>query len=160
MKFDRIKKHLLAALILAIPVFLSGCVSGGKTVPNDVAGKDTAVSSVPSSKGANVSVIPSGTGQFILQGNNADDIAGFDLTVTYDSSTLSVPTVTKNTALADAMMAANTNVPGTIRLVLISTKPFSGTVQLATVSFASSKGQGGISITSVSMVNSKGVIVK
>jgi hypothetical protein len=171
MKFINVQKHRLTVLILAIPAILSGCVSAGKTTQNELAGKAATEATIPSSKstpatailankGTSVTVIPSSAGEFIIQGNNVDDIAGFDLTISYDSATLSSPTVTKSGDNSDAMMAANTNTPGTIRFVMISTKPFSGTVPLAKVSFAKVTGQGGISITSVSMVNNKGEIVK
>lgn len=171
MKSINLQKHRLTLLMLAIPVILSGCVSTGKSTQNEIsgkaateattpAGKSIPQSAIPSNKGASVSVIPSSAGEFIIQGNNVDNIAGFDLTISYDSATLSSPTVTKSGDNSDVMMAANTNTPGTIRFVMISMKPFSGTVPLAKVSFAKVAGQGGISITSVSMVNSKGEMVK
>jgi len=166
-----IRKHLLIGLILALPAMMLGCAGGGKSVTSEPAGSPAAVSATPSGDttavpvqpsrtGATVTVIPSGNGEYIIQGSSVDDIAGFDLTLTYDSAALSTPTVTKITDNSAAMMVANTNTAGTIRFVMISTKPFSGTVQLAKVSFAKAAGPGGISITSVSMVNSKGAMVK
>jgi hypothetical protein len=160
MNYVSMRKHLQTGLILAVLVMMAVGVSSGKTIQNEAVVKGTSKAESPSGKGASVSIIPSRNGQFIIQGNNVDDIAGVDLTISYDSSTLSAPTVTKNPVISEAMMSANTATPGTIRFVMISPKPFSGTAQLATISFATVKGKGGMSITSVSLVNIKGVLVK
>lgn len=161
MNIYSLRRHLVTALILVVPAALSGCAGPGKAGSGEAVAKLAAPpAATVSVKGATLSVIPADNGEFIVQGNNVDDIAGFDLTITYDSAIFSAPTVTKSVGSADAMMAANTTTPGTIRFVMISTKPFSGTIPLARVSFATVKGQGSIAITKVSMVTSKGVMVQ
>ena len=160
MNYGKMRKYLQVALIPALLVAMTGCAGVGKPTPNETVNKATSAPAVVPSAGASVSIVPSRNGEFIIQGNNVNDIAGFELTISYDSSALSSPTVTKNGENSGAMMAANTTVPGTIRFVMISTQPFSGTVPLATVSFATVKGQAGMSITSVSMVNNQGQLIK
>jgi len=160
MKHIQTRNHLQGSLILFILALMMGCASGGKTVPSQSDSKSVPVTAATPATTATITILPASPGEFIIQGNNVDDIAGFDVTINYDNAMLSAPTVTKLTDNPGAMMASNTATPGTIRLVMISTKPFSGTARLASASFASVKGQGNISITSVSMVNAKGALVK
>ncbi len=88
-----------------------------------------------------------------------DGVAGIDLTITYDGSSLSSPTVTQGALVAGAMMVANTSNPGSIKTAIISTKTFSGSGEIATVTFANRNGTGGITSATVKMINSKGVSI-
>jgi hypothetical protein len=110
--------------------------------------------------GASVSVKPSGDGVFIIQGNSMDGVAGIDLTVDYDSSSLASPKVDQGTLVSGrAMFAANPNfASSTIKIGIISTTAFSGSGQIAVITFASHKGNGSIAVTT-SMINSKGAPV-
>lgn len=104
---------------------------------------------------ANISIIP-GIGSYVVQGTGMDGVAGIQLDVSYDASSLATPTVTQGNLVAGAMLAANTSKPGSIRIAIISTTPFSGSGQIATISFASKAGNGGITSITSSMIDSKG----
>ena len=114
--------------------------------------------SVHGAFGASISITPSGNGNFIIQGNSMDGVSGIDLSIVYDKSSLASPSVSQGSLLSGAMMAANTNNPGAIRIVIISSKAFSGSGQVATISFATYAGNGSISVAST-MINSKGAPV-
>ena len=150
MKFITLRKCLQVALILAIPSLMWGCGHGGVTSPNEVVGKV-----------ASVSVIPSGNGVYVIQGDNMGGVAGMELTISYDSPTLSSPTVTQGEFIAGALMVANTTAPGTIKIAIITAWPkaFTGSGPIATVSFAAVTGKGSVSIASVKMVDAKGAPV-
>lgn len=108
---------------------------------------------------ASVTIIPTVAGTYSIQGSSMDGVAGIDLTITYDSSSLSSPTVTQGSLVAGAMMVANTSNPGSIKTAIISTKAFSGSGEIASVTFATRNGTGGITSASVKMINSKGVSI-
>lgn len=109
--------------------------------------------------GASVTITPTAGGSYIVQGNSMDGVAGIELTITYDSSSLSSPTVTQGALVAGAMMVANTGNPGSIKTAIISTKTFSGSGEIATVTFATRNGTGGITSATVKMIDSKGVSI-
>jgi hypothetical protein len=105
---------------------------------------------------ASVTITPAAAGSYIIQGDAMDGVAGIELTLNYDASVLASPTVTQGSLVTGALVAANTNNPGFIKIAIISTKAFSGSGQIATVTFATQNGTGGITSASVSMINSKG----
>lgn len=109
--------------------------------------------------GAAVNVISSGPGVFTVQGSAMNEVSGMELNLTYDAASLSSPTVTQGSLISGALMAANTSNPGSIKIAIISTKAFSDSGQIATVTFATQNGTGGITSASVSMINSKGAPV-
>jgi hypothetical protein len=104
---------------------------------------------------ANISIIP-GIGSYVVQGTGMDGVAGIQLDISYDASSLATPTVTQGNLVAGAMLAANTSKPGSIKIAIISTTPFAGSGQIATISFASKTGNGGITSITSSMIDSKG----
>jgi hypothetical protein len=108
---------------------------------------------------ANVSVTPSGDSSYSVMGSGMSGVAGIQLDITYDITSLSNPTVTQGGLVSGAMLAANTNQPGKIRIAIISTNAFSGSGQIATIIFAGKSGTGGISSATVSMIDSKGAAV-
>lgn len=114
---------------------------------------------VPAAFAASVTISPAAAGSYSVQGNSMDGVAGIELTITYDSSSLSSPTVTQGSLVAGAMMAAGTGDPGSIRIVIISTKAFTGSGEIAAVTFAARNGTGGITSASAKMINSKGVSI-
>jgi len=85
-----------------------------------------------------------------------DGVAGLKLTLTYDSSTMAAPTVTKSGLISSGLMEPNTNVIGSIIIGVISGTPFSGSGQIAAVSFASQTGAGTLAIASVELYDVKG----
>lgn len=107
---------------------------------------------------ASVSVTSSGNGTFVINGQGMDTVAGIELAVSYDSSSLNNPSVSQGGLVSGALMAANTNNPGSIRIAIISTRPFSGSGPIATISFANHSGTGNINVSS-SMIDSKGAPV-
>jgi hypothetical protein len=95
--------------------------------------------------GASVSIQPSGNGVFVIQGNNMDGVAGIQLDISYDATALATPTVTQGGLVAGAMFAANPGTVGSIKVAIISTKPFPANGQIALISFVSHTGTGSIS---------------
>lgn len=110
--------------------------------------------------GASVSVNPSSDGVFIIQGNSMDGVAGIDLTVVYDTSSLASPKIDQGSLVAGgALFAANPNfAPSTIKIIIISARALSGSGQIAVITFASHTGTGSITV-STSMIDSKGAAV-
>jgi len=105
---------------------------------------------------ASVTLSSPSAGNYIILGSNMDGVAGIQLNVTYDAASLATPTVTQGGLVAGAMLAANTTQPGIIKIAIISTRAFSGSGQIASISFASKKGSGGITSITTDMIDSKG----
>lgn len=82
-----------------------------------------------------ISINPVGNGSYAIQGSNLNNVTGLELVLSYDSAALSQPAINPGELAAGASMAANTDVPGTIRVTV--GKPLTGSGQLAVVSFAS-----------------------
>ena len=147
LKFIYLQKYFQVTLFLAILVLMWGCGSGGGTTLNEVA-----------SNGASVSVISTGNGVYVIQGNNMDGVAAISLTISYDSSTLSSPTVVQGGLISEALMVSNTTTPGTLRISALAAYPkvISGSGQIATISFATVTGEGSVSVASVEMFDVRG----
>jgi hypothetical protein len=106
---------------------------------------------------ASVSVVPTGNpASFSVEGTGIDGIAGIQLDIAYDASSLTNPTVTQGALVSGAMLAANTSIRGLIKIAIISTRTFSGNGQIVAIAFASKTGSGGITSATVSMIDSKG----
>ena len=106
---------------------------------------------------ASVSVTPTGNpASFSVDGTGMDGVAGIQLDIAYDAASMSSPTVTQGGLVSGAMLAANTSRPGFIKIAIVSTRAFSGSGQIATISFASKTGSGGITSVTSSMIDSKG----
>ena len=103
-----------------------------------------------------LTVSPLGDGRFSVNGAAMDGVAGIDLTINYDSSLLSGPSVIQGGVISGAMMAANTNNPGTIKVAIISTRAFSGNGQLLAINFASINGSGGVTNIYAKTIDIKG----
>jgi hypothetical protein len=112
---------------------------------------------VATSHASPVVTIPASQGSsFTVLGAGMDGVAGIQLDITYDSASLSSPSVSQGGLVTGAMLAANTNSPGIIKIAIISTRPFSGNGTIATISFASRNGTGGITSISASAIDNKG----
>lgn len=106
--------------------------------------------------GAAITITPSGNGVFTLQGNSMDGVGGIDLTVNYDNSSLASPSVSQGALVSGAIFAANPIFSAnTIRIAIISTKPFSGSGPIATISFGTHSGAGSLAVSS-SMITTSG----
>ncbi len=114
------------------------------------------VSSTSLALGASLLITSAGSGSYTVQGENMNGVAGIDLTIGYDASLLSTPTVSWGGLVSGALSIANTNVPGSIKIAIIRTDPFSGSGQIASVSFATQSGTGGIISISAKLIDSKG----
>lgn len=146
MKFTKLSQYLKSAFVLVLLVLMWGCGGGGGSTSNEVV-----------SKVASISVSPSSNSVYVIQGNNLVGVAAVELVVSYDSTTLSSPTVTNGGLFSDALFAANPNFnPSSIKIAIVSAKDISGTGQLATISFATAAGPGTVSIVSASTLDSNG----
>ena len=169
----------LTALMLSAIISVSGCGGGGGGTP-EATNTQPAVSSeggdpeatntqpaVPSGGGtpeaANtqpaVYIARAPSGDYLILGDNLDGVAGLKLTLTYDSSTMASPTVIKSDLISSGLMEPNTKVPGTIIIGVISSTPFSGSGQIAAVSFASHTGAGALAIASIELYDVKGQMI-
>lgn len=135
MNLMTLRKHLSAALLLTL--FCSASAMAAATV----------------------SVTASGETSFAIQGAGMDGVAGISLDITYETPSLSSPTVTQGALVSGSMFAANTTRPGSIKIAIISSTPFSGSGLIATISFATKSGTAGITSTRVSMIDSNGAEV-
>ena len=107
---------------------------------------------------AAISITPSGASSYSVQGTSMDGVAGIELTIRYDTTVLSMPKVTQEGSLTSgALFVANPNyTPNTIKIAIISTKPFSGSGQIANLSFTTSGGAGSVALVSSSLIDSNG----
>ncbi len=108
---------------------------------------------------AHLNITANGDRSYSIQGSAMDDVGGIQLDITYDSASLSSPSVAKGEVVSSAMLAANTNNPGSIRIAIICSPAVSRNGQIATISFADRTGTGGITSATVNMINSKGAAV-
>ncbi|KAB0664070.1 hypothetical protein F6V25_14795 [Oryzomonas japonica] len=148
---------LRIGVLLGMAAVLWGCGNGGDAA--STATSSASQSSTAASKNAFVSLVPSGDGGMIIQGNNMNGVAGIALTITYDSSVLAAPTVTQGGLVAGSVMATNTLYAGTIKLAIVSNTALAGNGEIAAVSFATVNGIGNASLTSVELIDSNGVVV-
>jgi len=146
MAFKKLRVYFLVPLLLVTVLVIWGCGNGGSD-----GGPTT---SIAFKDGASVSIVPSGNGKYVVQGDNLSGVAGVDLSVSYDSATMSSPTVTLGDLFSGSLFAANPANP--IRIAIVSSTGFSGSGEIATISFATDEGAGEISIEKLEMINSSG----
>lgn len=108
---------------------------------------------------ATVSVTPSGDAAYTVQGAGLDGVAGIQLDITYDAGSLSSPSITQGGVVAGALLAVNSTTPGLLKIAVVSSRPFSGAGQIASITFASKTGSGGIVSITTSMIDSNGAAV-
>lgn len=109
---------------------------------------------------AEVILTANGDGRYSLDGLAMDGVAGIELSIAYDSNSLSGPAVNQGALVSGAMMAANTNTPGFIKVAIISTKPFSGNGQILSVNFSGKSGAEGIISLNTRMIDVKGATLQ
>ncbi|KAB0670236.1 hypothetical protein F6V30_08740 [Oryzomonas sagensis] len=154
---NRRGKWLQIVALLGMAAALWGCGNGGDAA--STATGSASQSSTAVSKSAFVSLVPSGDGGLIIQGNNMNGVAGIALTINYDSSVLAAPTVTQGGLVAGSVMATNTQYAGTIKLAIVSNTALSGNGEIAAVSFATVNGTGNASLASVELIDGSGAAV-
>jgi hypothetical protein len=153
---ESMKDIFAAAAMFLLVLSLCSCGGGSDTV--DCPGSTSSVQpSVSKAVGAaTLSAIQSGESSYAIQGTDLDGIAGIQIDITYDAASLATPTVTQGAFVAGAMLVANTLIPGLIKIAIISTHALYGSGEIATVSFASRTGSGGITLITTSMIDSIG----
>lgn len=104
---------------------------------------------------ATVTVTASGDTSYSVQGSGMTGVAGIELNINYDATSLSSPNVKP---ILGGMFAANTSRPGSIKIAIVSTTAFSGSdsVGIVNITFAGRTGTGGITSASVNMIDTKG----
>ena len=105
--------------------------------------------------GASLTIDSSGNGVFTVQGNNMDEVAAIDLTLSYDTPALASPSVNQGSLISGALLAANTNNPGSIRIAIAKASSFSGSGPVVTITFATHAG-GSVRIASSNLVDING----
>ncbi len=90
---------------------------------------------LPAMAVSTLSIAPAGTGAFLLSGADLDNLAGIDVTVSYDTTLLTNPRVVQGSVISGAMMAVNSDSAGVVRLAVISGKAIRGTGPVATLTF-------------------------
>ncbi len=106
---------------------------------------------------ASLTISSSGSGGFVLHGNGMDNVAALDITITYDTATLANPQVTSGGLITGALTAVNPNVPGTVRMGIITTSPIKGDGIIATLAFDQvGNSPGGITAIKANITNSNG----
>lgn len=99
-----------------------------------------------------LSLAPSGTNRFVINGSQMDGVAALDITISYDGNLLASPVVEKGSVIGSALLAANPNTAGSVRIAIINATPFQGSGPVAFVTFTgkgSSTGNLGITASVV-----------
>jgi len=76
-----------------------------------------------------------GNGVFLLQGIGVENAAALEIIVSYDTAALANPRVVAGPLIAGTMPVFNPDVPGTIRIVMVSLTPVRGSGVIATMTF-------------------------
>ena len=106
---------------------------------------------------ATVSIVPSGNASYVIQGNGMDGVAGIELNIRYDTASFrGTPTVKQESLVSGAMLVDNTSLPGSIKIAIISTRAFSGSGPISTITFASKSATAPLPSFTYSMIDSKG----
>jgi hypothetical protein len=146
-KFHGLTSSLFSALLLGALATMCGCGGGGSSA------------GAPVSK-PTLSLVSSGNGHYSIQGSNMDGVTAIQLTVSYDRTAFSSPTVTEGALTAGLFMAANTGTPGSITIGMVGTNPLAGSGPIAAIDFTTATAQGAISISSVSMIDQNGTHIQ
>jgi len=133
-------RNLLLGLMLAAALF--GCGGGGSSDSKSVA--------------ATVTVIPSGEGKYTFQGENMGSVAGLEIIVNYDSSSLSSPTVSPGSLVSDALFATNNNTPNVIKIAIVSTKAFAGSGPIVQITFSTHQANAPTPTVTCNMIDASG----
>lgn len=82
-----------------------------------------------------LSLIPAGSGSFVLQGTGFTNVAGIDLTIVYDGARLSNPRLTQGPLARGAVTALNRNDAGTFVVSIIGAPAINGNGPIASLFF-------------------------
>lgn len=116
-------------------------------------GNSAVVQAVPT-----LTVSKSGKGQFVVQGTGLEEVAGMEVVIQYDKTTLTNPRVVQGGMVSSSLMVTNTNELGKVRLATVEAYPktLSGAGTIATINFDSP----GNSTANIAAINAKIVDVK
>ena len=114
--------RILIPLLLAIALLplLAGCGGGG----GDSTPPATTITATLDSAGL-----------VTLTAENLANVAGMEITLYYDSQTLSNPQVTQGALVSQGISASNTDTAGIVRIVAVTSQAFPGTGTIATIAF-------------------------
>jgi hypothetical protein len=82
-----------------------------------------------------ITLTPAGAGSFFIQGAPVEGAGAIEITLAYDAALLGNPQVIAGPLISGAMMAANSTIPGIVRVAIIHTTPISGSGNIATLTF-------------------------
>jgi len=108
-------------LTIALLPLLAGCGGGGGS---DGTPPSTTITATLDSAGL-----------VTLTAENLSNVAGMEITLYYDSQTLSNPQVTQGALVSQGISESNTDTAGIVRIVAITAQTFSGTGTIATIAF-------------------------
>ncbi len=98
-----------------------------------------------------VNLTPAGSGVFFLEGSSFQNIAALDITITYSTGSLSNPNPVQGNLISGALMIANTNTPGTIRMAVVHHDAMTGSGNIATITFTGSGSGDAISLSATAL---------
>ncbi|MDD2735002.1 MAG: cohesin domain-containing protein [Desulfuromonadaceae bacterium] len=84
-----------------------------------------------------IAIVPVGAAKYSITATDLQEAAGIELSILYDKDALENPTVTYGAMTAGALPAQNVTVPGSIRIVFITTGVIKGSGELASITFIS-----------------------
>lgn len=82
-----------------------------------------------------ITLSPSGSGVFRLQGAGMAGVSAMDIVLQYDAATLANPRIEKGNLISGAMMAVNPNTPGIVRIAIVRIAPIEGDGAILTFTF-------------------------
>jgi len=150
LKTMRMLVPLCRTFLLLITLAIMGCGSGGDS---DSAPSQT---KIVLSNGASISIVDSGNGTNVVQGENLQGVAGFDIRMSYDPAVMNPPTVAQGELVSGFMFAANTTTPGLIKAAIISTRAVSGTGPILMLAFLPGESTGSVALDRVIMIDASG----
>lgn len=86
---------------------------------------------------ATIAIVPVGAATYSITATDLQESAGIELSIVYDKDALENPTVKYGQMTAGALPAQNVTVPGSIRIVFITTGVIKGSGELASIVFIS-----------------------
>jgi hypothetical protein len=122
----------------------------------------TALWCVPAVFAASVTVAPSGTnGVYVVSGSGFVGTGGAEITISYDTATLSSPTLSWGGLTSGTLTAPNTNIPGVIKLAFVSATGISGSGSgpIATITFRVTGRPGPVRVTYFKAIDTSGAAV-
>jgi len=84
---------------------------------------------------SSITVTQAGNSSFVLLASGLSSVHGIDATVSFDSARLTNPRVVQGTLATGAMFIANTNLPGSVRIAMVTGTPLKGSGPIATINF-------------------------